>query len=742
MIIFFTFLLNFLFFINTYCQQIIVKDFNGNRIPYAKVVFKNSQLDIIEQKLTNQNGLADFSNIQINNFPIYIEIYNVGYEKLLDTIYEKTLKEYQLKSISLEPVVITAQYIPTTLENSIYSMKVINNQKIEKQAAVNLRDLLRTETNIRIFQDPILGSKLTLQGISGQNVKILIDGVPIIGRLDGNIDISQINLNNVDRVEITEGPLSVNYGTDALAGTINIITNKEYNNKLSINSYFETVHQYNMDGRFSYLLNKSQWTVSAGRNFFDGWNLNDPLILFPKPVLADTSRFKLWKPKEQYFANFQYLFKNNHTKFRFFNDYFYEKITHKGFPLKPYYETAFDDYYKTLRLNNGIDFQTTIKKIYKINLLASHNYFCRNKNTYFIDLTTLHSALTPNSSDQDTSKFHLWMSRGNFFWLKDSSKVQLELGYDINYETAYGKRIEDQQKNIADFAFFSTLLLSFHHKLVIKPAFRFAYNSQYKAPIVPSLHLKYQLKSWVLRASYARGFRAPTLKELFFEFVDINHNIKGSQSLKAEQSHNFQAFLSRSWTKSKYILKMNFSGFYNTIHQLITLAQKENAQEYTYVNIGNFKTHGFQSNVDLDYKNLKFHLGMTINGIYNQLSQYYPVNSFSYSPEFKFHVDYSIFKSFSTVSLFYKYTGRQNSFFLEENGNLSTMYLQGFHYLDGSFTKDFFQNRLTLVVGVKNILNIRNLNGNLSSTSAHSSSETVIPMSWGRSYFILIKLKI
>ena len=54
-------------------------------------------------------------------------------------------------------------------------------------------DVLEQEINIRLSQDNILGSSLSIQGLDGQNIKIMIDGVPVIGRLDGNIDISQIN---------------------------------------------------------------------------------------------------------------------------------------------------------------------------------------------------------------------------------------------------------------------------------------------------------------------------------------------------------------------------------------------------------------------------------------------------------------------------------------------------------------------------------------------------------------------
>ena len=72
---------------------------------------------------------------------------------------------------------------------------------------------------------------MSMQGISGENVKILIDGVPVLGRLDGNIDLSKINLNDVDQIKVIEGPQSVSYGTNGMAGTINIIIKKDQKKK-------------------------------------------------------------------------------------------------------------------------------------------------------------------------------------------------------------------------------------------------------------------------------------------------------------------------------------------------------------------------------------------------------------------------------------------------------------------------------------------------------------------------------
>ncbi|MEM6379407.1 MAG: TonB-dependent receptor plug domain-containing protein, partial [Bacteroidota bacterium] len=129
-------------------------------------------------------------------------------------------------SLDIPEVVVTAQYAPTDSRNAVQNIRTIKRLAIEQQGANNLEQLLQQDVNIRIRQDLLLGSSMSLLGIGGENIKIMIDGVPVVGRLDGNIDISQINLNNIERIEIVEGPMAVSYGTDALGGVINLITKK------------------------------------------------------------------------------------------------------------------------------------------------------------------------------------------------------------------------------------------------------------------------------------------------------------------------------------------------------------------------------------------------------------------------------------------------------------------------------------------------------------------------------------
>ena len=145
----------------------------------------------------------------------------------------------------LEEVVITGQIKEVNIDNALHDINIIGLEAIKKGGFTSLNEILKFQSNIQISNDNILGSQINIQGITGENIKILIDGKPMIGRLNGNIDLSQVNLMNVKRIEIVEGPLSVNYGSDALGGTINIITKKSNDISPAFESYYETIGKYN-----------------------------------------------------------------------------------------------------------------------------------------------------------------------------------------------------------------------------------------------------------------------------------------------------------------------------------------------------------------------------------------------------------------------------------------------------------------------------------------------------------------
>ncbi|MBK6634150.1 MAG: TonB-dependent receptor plug domain-containing protein [Chitinophagaceae bacterium] len=128
-------------------------------------------------------------------------------------------------SKNLEEVVVTGQYKPQTLKKSVYQVRVINNERIKQSGATNVQQVLNNQLGFRFSSDNTIGTTdVQLMGMSGRNVKILLDGIPLVDRGDTRESLGQVDINSIERIEIVEGPMSVSYGSDALAGVINIIT--------------------------------------------------------------------------------------------------------------------------------------------------------------------------------------------------------------------------------------------------------------------------------------------------------------------------------------------------------------------------------------------------------------------------------------------------------------------------------------------------------------------------------------
>ncbi|MCC5923032.1 MAG: TonB-dependent receptor [Crocinitomicaceae bacterium] len=750
------FLFNLLLRTTVYGQELrVLNASDGKPIEDVIITIVNKQ-EQKSTKITNNNGVIDLKPCLDYEFPLLILMQHSNFDRKIDTLKIKEHRTYRLKPkpfVIFDEVAVTAQYMPKITERAVHNIHVIDRQKIESMGAQNIRDLFTNELNIRMQQDFALGTAMSLQGVSGQNVKILIDGVPLTGRLNGNIDISQINLNNVERVEIIEGPLSVSYGTDALAGTINIITKKDMKNNLDamVYGYYESIGQYNSNARFGWREKGHTVTLNGGRNYFDGWSPTDRNFDFSNTFVADSSRFQQWNPKEQVFGTFNYSYQKNNTNINYVNDLFWEEVLSRGRPRPPFEISAFDDYFITRRLNQAMHFNHVDKgRGFRINGMAAVNQFRRIKNTYFIDLTTLDRQLSPNKSDQDTSVFNNVMSRATFNTLRDSAWINFEVGYDINHEVGFGPRILGERQNIGDYALFSTAEIQPFAALTIRPGVRAIHNTAYEAPLVPSLNIKYDIldtskknKGMTVRGAYARGFRAPDLKELYFYFVDINHNIQGNPNLSAETSHNWNGSLSYWTRRTGREYKAKISGFYNQINDMIGLAQA-NLTEFSYFNINRFETIGAQVTTDWVHNNFRFQVGGSYIGRYNNFSaeEMSPSRDrFFFSPEGQLNAQYKFQKTNSTLSFFYKYTGQMPLVRVGAENELFLSVIDDFHTFDATYQQMLFKNRWNWTLGVRNIFNVTNIQGFMPG-GAHSAGSNSMAVAMGRSFFTSLTFQI
>jgi outer membrane receptor for ferrienterochelin and colicins len=631
------------------------------------------------------------------------------------------------KQVNINDVVVTGQYGENALSKSVYKVTVIDQKRIQLQGAFNLKTILTNELNVRIYNDPALGSNLSIQGISGQNIKIMIDGVPMIGREGGNIDLNQINLNNIERIELVEGPMSVSFGTDALGGVINLITKKSKPKTAHIgaSAYYESNGQYNAGVTLGASVKK--WNVDAGvaRNFFEGYS-DDP-----------DSRVKQWKPRLQYFGDVAVNKKTANGNIRYTLNIFNEKVTDRDSgTITPYYAYGTDAYLYSQRITNALFWNTTLRKKYPISIVGSYSYYRRIKNTYRKDLVSLDEALIPSDQEQDTNWFNAYMSRGTFTNARQFKKISYQLGYEFNHETAEGKRIRDQFQSISDVNVFGSAEFKLSNRLLIRPGLRLIYNTKYPAPVIPSINMKWDVTSVIaVRASYGRGFRAPSLKELYLDFVDPSHNVQGNEDLKAETQNNYQLSAILQWKEFERIFSIEPAFFYNHINNKIDLALvNASSLEARYVNISDFKSIGNATNILYKAPRYNLTLGYSYTGINNSLMT--QSGDYYFSWQLRGNATYQFKKTGITLATFYTYNGKiQNTVYNTQTGDVQSGFIDPYSLWDVSASKSFLKQTLAFTTGVKNILNVKNIAASIPG-SVHSTSNNSASMAMGRTVYL------
>lgn len=733
----------------TYGQKTLIKVIDQKTkepVAFCHVCLEGLKTGTPKYCLTSAEGQAEIEFRE----PSKIVISYVGYRTYTDTIQpgEKITIEMKPSVTNMDEVVVTAQYSPERADKSIYRVAVITSRQIEQKAATNMADLLKDQPAMRVGQDAIFGTTLRIQGLSGENVKFLMDGVPMIGRMNGNFDLTQINLYNVDHVEVIEGPMSVIYGSNALAGVINLITKENKNSFLNTaaNFYYETVGSYNVDGSVTINRKKHGFSLDGGRNFFDGF------------TIYDSSRAQMFKPKRQYFFDSYYSYTSNKFKIKLSGDYFDEKLVDKGSLLPPYYETAFDNDFITRRYSVRLDGAWQVARFHLLSALGSISVWNRIRQTYFNDLTTLTRSPVEQAWARDTNTIQAITGRGTYSMNKPESWLNFQAGIDLSHETGTGEKIEGNRQEIGDYALFASVKIEPWRLekasepgqpgdaiISFQPGIRFIYNSRYQAPVVYAISIKGNLMNAMqLRFSYSKGFRAPSLKELYLSFVDFNHNILGNPDLKAENSNNVNLNFNYSPEPKRNGWNVETTLFFNDIRNVILLAQTEpNTSKYTYKNVSKYRTAGFQASGSLlIYPSLRITSGITLTGITGSSYDSVPYAPFQWSPEITTNASWNFNRQDLLLAVYYKFTGEtQQLGFSGED--LAWYSISSYNTMDITATKGFLNGRIRLSAGIKNLFDVTTLptTGNAFSGGHSGGTGGSANIGWGRTFFAKISFQ-
>lgn len=699
---------------------------------------------LIGMARSDENGKIEFNpDLDFE----YFEIKKLGFQTLtypkgtnISAVYIKP------RPNEIDEVVITGQIIPGNKYQSPFKLKFYSKEEIESKNSVNLADFLQTENNFQVTQDAVLGTKVSLNGMNGQDLKILIDGIPVAGRLNGTVDFSQILLNNIERIEVVDGPLSVIYGTNSSGGVINLISKSKVKEDIAVNAnlYTESVGQINLNGSISANKNGNQIRFELGRNVFLGWDqFSDSLKKTIKPLWRDED----WNPKEQYFANFSfYRILNKKAKLHLKFNGFWENILNKQDPASAYSENVIDDEYKTSRINVGGTFDLKINNEFELLQTGNFTTFVRTTSNYNQNLTTSRRLLLKEVEENFYNFFYRAILRQDAF----KTKIKVLYGMDLNVDMLQAQKISNQSKALYEVGFFSMINLQLDEQLFFQPGLRFANNSLFPSTLAPTFNFRYEIsKKASARLSYSHGYRNPEIKELFFNFVDNNHNIQGNQNLQTEENDNVQLGFDIKSNKEddkphSYSTSFTMSVISkNKAIEIVPVNISKN--EFQYQNIGKYNSMVFSVDNRMKINNVMFGLGANISGysrFYNNTAN--QISQFLFNGSVNLNCTYT-YKPWDTKFTFLSkfYTTNTISVLNITNNKVETTEIPSYVMTDFNASRNFFDKKLSVTVGVKNLFNIKNLsvlgyNGNFHSAAGSND----VNFLWGRSIFTTINLNL
>ncbi len=668
---------------------------------------------------------------------LYIEISHINFKPKKDTVHQTSVKTVYLtpEPTTLSEVVVVGQHQPQSIKNAVFNVRAINSDRIEKLAATDVPTLLSQQLNIRMSRDNATGtSGISFQGLSGQYVKVLINGIPMEGRsgVANAIDLGQLDVNLIEKIEIVEGPMSVEYGSDALAGVINIVTKKNKKPfEATLVTQTETVgdeFDFFDKGIHSVGLllgiapsDKISANLSAKRYLFMGWQGESE------------GRTQDWYPKQQSIFNTGLQFTpTNALSIDYQLDWLHETLSNHGpvvdkNPLKD--PVAIDETYTTRRQQHRLQTIINTKQI-EHNTSISFSDYTRNTNQYILNLVNNDKTNTA-SENQEYVQLKSWFLR--HYLTKNMAFGSLVIGAEGQIDHSSATTLSKGEKTMESYALYSSLEIKLN-KFKFRPGIRMEKNSQFSTVPTATLNAQYKFNEKIqLRMGYGRGYRTPSIRELYHEFIDSNHNILGNPNLEPEYSNNFNTRLDYSFEKSSTHVLL--AAYYNHLKNKITYFTPTAVNSPTsYINLLEYTTWGGRIEATHPIKSFKIVGGVGLLALEQKLNEFSQVPDFTFSPEINLQPSFTFQNAHLTLLLNCKYTGAVSRYqIVEEQPELGK--IEGYFMGDFTLNKKI-KNAITLSAGIKNLLNVSTINSS-SPNGPHGGS--AFSVGYGRSYFFYFK---
>ena len=469
-------------------------------------------------------------------------------------------------SYNLNPVVVTGSGHHQRLKSTATPVHVLSAQEIREQGISTFDGaLVRMMPQVSMAPNS-MGTFLRLNGLGNKYILILVNGQKLNGDISNNVDLNRINMARVKRIEVLDGAASSLYGTDAIAGVINIITDQPTQDLISITS----------DTRVS---GHGQLTESVSLDIFskgfgsytsfthdraDSYRNNDLEYVKGSDTETQSSIAPLFTGYRSNIVGQKFTYApNQHLALNAGMDYSY-KITSR--PETRADITGGTDYemrYKGLRWNVGGIYKFTSRNSLQANFVVDRYRYGKE-----YDVATK----TYQIGDYVQSKKQRMMD----------GEIKAILGFTTNSTTIFGAdwrqdHLTATSGNINEKVY--TLAAYAQHEMKFLKDFtatlglRLTHHETFNNHLTPKVALMYAPGEFRFRATYSAGFRAPGLDELYYHYYSVNRGKPqisfGNQDLKPEKSHYF----SLNAEYRTQMIAVSLTGFINRINDMVV---KEN----------------------------------------------------------------------------------------------------------------------------------------------------------------------
>lgn len=501
---------------------------------------------------------------------------------------------------NLNQVVVTGTGTHRRMVDSPIPVNVLTAKDIKEANVTNLEEALTKLTSNFSFSTNGMGTEMVLNGLNSDYILVLVNGRKMIG----DDALMRINMANVKRIEILNGSASALYGSDAIGGVINIITD-DSKNKIDASSTTKVSDH----GRFSEAVNldlnvgKLSSYTSYQRQQSDGWQLHPMTETVNKKgeVKLDPTDKQAFTGYHSNTVNQSFSYSLNHKTTLYAQGSYYNFLNDR-----PVTEYKYNMYHENYTYGFGMKYIVN-KKAYIDADFYSDNY----KSAY----DYIQESGDFKIGDKETRKKQ-YFYRGNVkSIIKVNSKNKLSAGLEYLDE-----KLESESDNISNKTLYTMALYAqdewtIAESLQAVVGLRYIYNETFEDHFTPTASIMYREGGFRGRLSFATGFRTPTLSEIYATDLakTTNRYTIGNLELKPEESKNFS--LNLEYTHSRF--SVSATAFVNNVTDMInyrTLSDEEAAQygDYDEVrqrdNIDKVRIKGVNVNANA-YLGLGFNLG-------------------------------------------------------------------------------------------------------------------------------------